>query len=130
MFVCCQVLYHRSWYRAVDAACSSLGCSLLVKHPDVEDQYLVNLDPQIMELLQEAKHLQKMNLEVNDATLALCQQEAHIMSIRDSCVSALSSSNHALILDNIVLICDIIYQHSNITLNKLLSINKQYYMCI
>jgi len=84
-----QVLYHRSWYRAVDVVTSSLSCSLLTKHPDIEDLYLVNLDPQILELLQEAKHLQKMNLEVNDATLALCQQEAHIMSIRDSCVSLL-----------------------------------------
>jgi len=80
------MLYHRGWYSAVDVASSSLGCSLLTKHPDNDDLYLVNLDPQIVELLQEAKHLQKMNLEVNDTASALCQQEAHITAIRDSCV--------------------------------------------
>jgi len=80
------MLYHRGWYSAVDVASSSLGCSLLTTHPDNDEMYLVNLDPQIVELLQEAKHLQKMNLEVNDTALALCQQEAHITAIRDSCV--------------------------------------------
>ena len=84
---CGQVLYHRGWYSAVDVASSSLSCSLLTKHPFNGDLYLVNLDPQVVQLLQEAKHLQKMNLEVNDDVLALCQQEAHITSIRDSCVS-------------------------------------------
>ena len=87
--MCGQVLYHRGWYRAVDVASSSLSSSLLTKHPDIEDRYLVNLDPQVLQLLQETKHLQKMDLKVNDATLVLCQQEAHFMSIRDSCVSVL-----------------------------------------
>jgi len=81
-----QVLYHRGWYSAVDVASSSLSCSLLTRHPDNADLYLINLDPQIIQLLQEAKQMQKMNLEVHDAALALCQQEPHITSIRDSCV--------------------------------------------
>jgi len=77
------MLYHRGWYKAVDAVRSSLTCSLLTKHPDVDDLYLVNLDPQILELLHEARHMQKMGLEVGDATLALCQQEDRIIAVRD-----------------------------------------------
>jgi len=67
----------------VDVASSNLSSSLLTKHPGKPDLYLVNLDPQVVELLQEAKHLQKMNLDVHDAVLALCQQEAHITSVKD-----------------------------------------------
>lgn len=51
------MLYHRGWYRAVEAAKSGLHASLLVKHPETEELY-VNFDTQIMELIQEAKWLQ------------------------------------------------------------------------
>jgi len=78
------VLYHRGWYRAVEVAGSSMSCSLLTKHPDDEDQYVVNLDSQVTELLQETRHLQKMNLDIHDAALSLYQQQDHIMSTRDS----------------------------------------------
>jgi len=85
------MLYHRGWYRAVDVVSCSLGCSLLTKHPDIDDVYLVNLDPEILELLREAKYMQTMQLDVSDATLVLCQQETHIISVRDSCVSAVEN---------------------------------------
>lgn len=84
-----QLLYHRGWYRAVEIAGASLNCSLLAKHADNADRYVVNLDPQVIELLHEAKHLQKMDLDVHETALALCQQEAYITSVRESYVSAI-----------------------------------------
>ncbi len=51
------MLYHRGWYRAVEAAKAGLHASLLVRHPESDDLY-VNFDPQILELIQEAKWLQ------------------------------------------------------------------------
>jgi len=89
-----QVLYHRGWYNAIDVASSSLRCSLLTKHPENDDCYLVNLDPQVVELLHEAKHLQQMDLDVNDAALALCRHESHITSIRDLYKPILSRHVH------------------------------------
>jgi len=52
-----QMLYHRGWLRAVDAAKSGLNASLLIRHPD-SGELFVNFDPQVMELIQEAKCLQ------------------------------------------------------------------------
>ena len=84
--VCIQVLYHRCWYRAVETARSGLNASLLINHPENEELFFVNLDSQILELLQEAKYLQKMNLEIHEATLDLCQQEETIKKTREAWV--------------------------------------------
>lgn len=51
------MLYHRGWYRAVEAAKAGLHASLLIKHPETNELF-VNFDIQIMELAQEAKWLQ------------------------------------------------------------------------
>ncbi|KAK3724620.1 hypothetical protein RRG08_041104 [Elysia crispata] len=69
-----EMLYHRGWYRAVEAAKSGLNASLLVKHPETGELF-VNFDPQIMELIQEAKCLQIMGLEVPDAAKELIVKE-------------------------------------------------------
>ena len=71
------MLYHRGWCRAVETAKSGLSASLLVRHPDTR-QLFVNFDPQILELIQEAKYLKKLNLEIPDAALILCKKEDKI----------------------------------------------------
>lgn len=71
------MLYHRGWCRAVEAAKSGLNASLLVKHPE-SDELFVNCDSQIMELIQEAKYLQAMGLEVPDAAKDLIVKETAI----------------------------------------------------
>ena len=58
-----EMLYHRGWYRAVEAAKAGLHASLLVRHPE-SDQLYVNFDPQILELIQEAKWLQVFDLDM------------------------------------------------------------------
>jgi len=94
------VLYERGWRRAVEVAGQSLRASLLTRRSvsvtaedDGDDKldgdgggYVVNLDPRVIELLHEAKHLQLMNVDVPDTALALCQQQARITDIRDACV--------------------------------------------
>ncbi|XP_023932721.1 dynein heavy chain 5, axonemal [Lingula anatina] len=76
-----EMLYHRSWYRAVDAAKAGLGASLLVRHPETKELY-VNFDPQICELVQEAKYLQRLNLEIPESALRLCMNIDRINSNR------------------------------------------------
>jgi len=68
------MLYHRGWLRAVDAAKSGLNASLLIRHPD-SGELFVNFDPQVMELIQEAKYLQALNLEVPETVKALQTKE-------------------------------------------------------
>lgn len=80
-----QVLYHRGWFRAVETARSGLNASLLVRHPDT-GKLFVNFDPQILELLQEAKYLRKLNLEINDSVLILCRSESRLKATRESYV--------------------------------------------
>lgn len=84
------MLYHRGWYRAVETARSGLNASLLIKHPENDEVYCVNLDLQILELLQEAKYLQRLNVEIHEATLHLCQQEDTIRNMRDELVEQLN----------------------------------------
>ena len=52
-----EMLYHRSWCRAVDSIKSGMHAALLVKHPETKELF-VNLDPAILELIQEAKYIQ------------------------------------------------------------------------
>ncbi|XP_070190341.1 dynein axonemal heavy chain 5-like isoform X2 [Littorina saxatilis] len=78
-----EMLYHRGWCRAVEAAKSGLNASLLVRHPDTNELF-VNCDSQIMELIQEAKYLQAMGLDVPDAAKDLIVKET---AIRDNQVA-------------------------------------------
>ena len=69
-----EMTYHRAWFRAVETAKSGLNASLLVRHPET-NQLFVNFDPQILELIHEAKYLSKMNLGIPEAAVLLCKQE-------------------------------------------------------
>ncbi|XP_071801151.1 dynein axonemal heavy chain 5-like isoform X2 [Asterias amurensis] len=72
-----ELLYHRGWFRAVDTIRSGLNSSLLVRHPETKELF-VNFDPQVLELIAEAKYLSKMNLEVPDSAGVLILKEAEI----------------------------------------------------
>ena len=77
-----EMLYHRGWYRAVEAARSGLNASLMVRHPELPEQLFVNFDPQILELIQEAKYLKKLNLEIPEMAVVLCKREESIKATR------------------------------------------------
>lgn len=71
------MLYHRGWYRAVETARSGLNASLLVRHPET-NQLFVNFDPQILELIQEARYLKKMQLDIPESAYLLAKREAKV----------------------------------------------------
>lgn len=79
MFGNFQMLYHRGWCRAVEAAKGGLNASLLVRHPETNQLY-VNFDPQVLELIQESKCLQALKLEVPEMAKALIVKEEEIKS--------------------------------------------------
>ncbi|XP_041462810.1 dynein heavy chain 5, axonemal-like [Lytechinus variegatus] len=72
-----EVLYHRGWFRAVDNIRSGLQASLLVRHPETKVLY-VNFDPQVFELIAEAKYMGKLGLEIPEAAGVLVLRETEI----------------------------------------------------
>lgn len=64
-------------------ALSGMNASLLIAGSSDDTQYLVNLDPQLLELIQEAKYLQKMNLEIPEAANLLMSSEDRIKHIKE-----------------------------------------------
>jgi len=75
------MLYHRGWYRAVESARSGLNASLLVQHPETKKLY-VNFDPQLTELIHEARCLKKLNLDIPEMAHQLFINEEIIKEVR------------------------------------------------
>ena len=73
--------YYRAWCRAVEQVATGLNASLLVRHPDTELIY-VNFDPQILELIHEAKYMSKLQLAVPEVALLMCKTEQQIKENR------------------------------------------------
>ncbi|XP_066579440.1 dynein axonemal heavy chain 5-like [Amia ocellicauda] len=69
--------HHRVWCQVVEFAPSSLGVSLLVRHPETKE-LCVNLDPLVLLCLREARYLQRMGLEVPEVLLGMCAREARL----------------------------------------------------
>ncbi|CAH1798803.1 unnamed protein product, partial [Owenia fusiformis] len=90
-----EMLYHRGWFRAVDAAKSGLNASLLVKHPETKEIF-VNFDPQILELIQEAKHLKRLNLEIPETAVIICVKEDQIKTTYVGLTELLKEYNRIL----------------------------------
>ena len=69
-----EMTYHHAWTQAVETARTGLNASLLVEHPDTGELF-VNFDPDILELIQEAKYMNKLQLSVPKAAVLLCKKE-------------------------------------------------------
>ncbi len=67
-------LWHEAWLKAVDNAKTGLLATLLVESP-FENKLYVNFDPEIMQLIREAKSLQRMNIEIPESASVILQQE-------------------------------------------------------
>lgn len=70
-----ELTYHRAWLQAVQVAKSGLNASILVRHPETKKLY-VNFDPDVLQLIQEAKYMSKFQLHVPEAATQLCKSEA------------------------------------------------------
>jgi len=74
-----ELLYHRAWWQAVDAANTGMQASLFVRHPTT-NRLVVNLDKQILQLIRETKSMQKLRMEIPESAHLLCLQEANLLS--------------------------------------------------
>ncbi|KAL2085437.1 hypothetical protein ACEWY4_018757 [Coilia grayii] len=72
-----ELLYHRGWVQAVEKGQHGLNATLLVRHPETKEMF-VNLDPLVLEVLQEAKCMRKMGFSVPKSILTVYASEAQL----------------------------------------------------
>jgi dynein heavy chain len=92
-----EMLYHRGWLRQVDVVATGIHSSILVRlNPDeafsagstnttsssiitstsqTNPEYLVNFDPNVLELIRETKCLARLGLEIPQSAAPLAQRE-------------------------------------------------------
>ncbi|KAG5461780.1 MAG: dynein heavy chain, N-terminal region 1-domain-containing protein, partial [Olpidium bornovanus] len=68
-----EALWYRAWYSVVDQEKSGLQATLLVA--DNDGNFYVNFDPQIHQLIKEAKCMQVLGLSIPDSIQNVCAKE-------------------------------------------------------
>ncbi|GFR42148.1 hypothetical protein Agub_g3000 [Astrephomene gubernaculifera] len=70
-----ETLWHQAWIKSIEQCKAGLAAPLLVQHPDT-GKILVNFDKEIMQLVREAKYMQRFNIAVPEsAQMVLLQEE-------------------------------------------------------
>ncbi len=71
-----EILWFQAWCQAIDKAKSGLSATLIVRHPEDENLY-VNFDPDVFQLIREAKCLERMqvSMPIPEAARVLVLQE-------------------------------------------------------
>ena len=70
-----EYLYLQAWCQEIEKAKAGLQATLIIKHPD-NHKYFVNFDQEIMQLIREAKCLDRMSIEIPEsARIVLLQEE-------------------------------------------------------
>ncbi|XP_062336343.1 LOW QUALITY PROTEIN: dynein axonemal heavy chain 5-like [Osmerus eperlanus] len=72
-----ELLYHRGWSQATEMSRMGFNASLLIRHPDTKELY-VNLDPLVLEVLHEARCMNKLGVPVPRVVLNMCLREAEL----------------------------------------------------
>ncbi|PNH08753.1 Dynein gamma chain, flagellar outer arm [Tetrabaena socialis] len=70
-----ETLWHQAWIKSIEQCKAGLAAPLLVQHP-ADGKILVNFDKEIMQLVREAKYMQRFNIAVPEsAQMVLLQEE-------------------------------------------------------
>ncbi|KAK1795394.1 hypothetical protein P4O66_010566 [Electrophorus voltai] len=72
-----ELLYYRGWVSAVELGKQGLSSSLLIRHPETKEIY-VNLDPIVLEVLEEAKYMHRLGVHVPEVILNMYAQKAEL----------------------------------------------------
>ena len=58
-----EYLWYQAWVQSIDQAKAGLQATLIIRHPDDSKLY-VNFDQEILQLIREAKCLDRMEIDV------------------------------------------------------------------
>jgi hypothetical protein len=66
-----EYLWYQAWVQSIDQAKAGLQATLIIRHPD-DGKLYVNFDQEILQLIREAKCLDRMGIEVRGDALSAC----------------------------------------------------------
>ncbi|GMH89960.1 hypothetical protein TrVE_jg7050 [Triparma verrucosa] len=70
-----EYLWYQAWVQSIDQAKTGLQATLIIRHPE-DNKLYVNFDHEILQLIREAKCLDRMGIEIPEsAKIALFQEE-------------------------------------------------------
>ena len=70
-----EYIWYQAWLQYIETAKAGLQATLIIRHPD-DNKLYVNFDPEIFQLLREAKCLDRMNIDIPEsAKIVLLQEE-------------------------------------------------------
>ena len=69
-----EYLWYQAWVQSIDQAKAGLQATLVIRHPD-DGKLYVNFDQEILQLIREAKCLDRMGIDVPDAARIVLFQE-------------------------------------------------------
>jgi len=69
-----EFLWYKAWVQSIDQAKTGLQATLVIRHPD-DDKLYVNFDQDILQLIREAKSLERMGLDVPENAKIVLYQE-------------------------------------------------------
>ena len=69
-----EYLWYEAWCRSVETAKAGLQATLIIRHPDNNRLY-VNFDPEILQLIREAKCLSRMGIDIPESAKIVLLQE-------------------------------------------------------
>ena len=74
-----EYLWHQAWVQSIDQAKSGLQATLIIRHPEDQKLY-VNFDLELLQLVREAKCLDRMGVEVPESAKIILFQEDKLKS--------------------------------------------------
>ncbi|KAJ0399007.1 hypothetical protein P43SY_008327 [Pythium insidiosum] len=69
-----EYIWYQAWVQYIDTAKAGLQATLIIRHPE-DGKLYVNFDPEILQLLREAKCLDRMGIEIPEAAKIVLLQE-------------------------------------------------------
>ena len=84
-----EYLWYEAWCKSVDAAKAGLRATLIIRHPQHNTLH-VNFDAQVLQLIREAKCLQRMGVEIPEGARTVQSQEQRFKGYYDEFRSCLS----------------------------------------
>ena len=62
-----EFLWYKAWVQAIDQAKTGLQATLIIRHPE-DNKLYVNFDHEILQLIREAKCLDRMRIEIPESS--------------------------------------------------------------
>jgi dynein heavy chain, axonemal len=69
-----EFLWYQAWTSSIEAAKAGLQATLIIRHPD-DGKLYVNLDSELLQLIREAKCLDRMGIEIPESAKIVLLQE-------------------------------------------------------